>query len=433
MTTRDEPGSEVEVVAGDLVAGGRAFARLEDGTPLFVAGALPGERVRVRIDRRRARVAEGHATGILTPSPRRIEPPCPWADRCGGCDWMGLEYGAQLEWKQRIAQDAGDRIGKLAGVTPTPPLPSPRPLGYRGRIRVHVDRSGRIGFFARGSHEVVAVDRCAVAGDGVNQALDALREAVAGDPERFGRQVSGAELRTGDGQAPWAVHLFWRRRRARPDRPLRRTLATLARGGGAVWAAGEVLHGPARVAVALPGGLALQVGPLAFVQANPGANRALVDAVLAGARRATGGQGRFMDLFCGAGNFTQPLLAEGYDGVGVELSRGAIEDARAAADAQGLDTGAFRAGRAGDAAWTDGDPPDLLLLDPPRSGAAEVVPAIVGLGPATVLYVSCDPVTLARDARALVAGGYRVEDWSLHDLFPQTHHVESVLTLVRVL
>jgi 23S rRNA (uracil1939-C5)-methyltransferase len=425
----------VEVTAGDLVAGGRAFARLDDGTPLFVAGALPGERVRVRVLRRRARVAEGIATEILAPAAERVPPPCPWADRCGGCDWMGLEYGSQLTWKHTIATEAGRRIGKLDAPPPEAVLASPTELGYRGRIRVHVDRAGQIGFFARGSHAVVPIDRCAVAEDGVNRALAALRRAVADDPAGFGRQVSGAELRTGDQATPWAAHLFWRQRRARPDRRLTRALAGLAASGGAVWAAGEVLHGPARVTLALTEELTLHAGPLAFLQANPAANRGLVARVRALATELSPSGGRFVDLFCGAGNFTLPLLAAGMRGVGVELSRAAIEDARFAATAQGLDAGAFHAGRAGGdlASLAGGARPELLLLDPPRTGAADAVPGIVELGPAAVIYVSCDPVTLARDARALCDGGYTVHSWTLHDLFPQTHHVESVLALSRVL
>ncbi len=423
----------VEVVAGDLVAGGRAFARLEDGTPLFVAGAFPGERVRVRLQRRRARVAEGTVTEIVDPAPERVPPPCPWADRCGGCDWMGLEYASQLDWKHRIAAEAGRRIGKLEASPPKVVDASPTQLGYRGRIRIHVDRAGQIGFFARGSHKVVAIDRCAVAEEGVNRALGALRRAAADDTAGFGRQVSGAELRAGDDSTPWAVHLFWRRRRAQPDRRLTLALAGLAAGGGAVWAAGEVLHGPPRVSLELTGDLRLHAGPLAFVQANPGANRGLVTRVRDLALELSPAEGRFVDLFCGAGNFTLPLLAAGLHGAGIELSRGAIEDARFSATAQELTASGFHAGRAGGelGPLTGEAPTDLLLLDPPRSGAADSIPAIVALDPAAVVYISCDPVTQARDCAALQNAGYTVHSWTLHDLFPQTHHVESVLALTR--
>ncbi len=427
------PAASEVVEVGDLVAGGRAFARLEDGTPLFVAGAIAGERVEVRVERRRARVAEGRATRILEPSPDRVQPSCPWAESCGGCDWMHLEYGAQLRWKGVIAREAALRQARIELDETPVPVPSPAALGYRGRIRVHVDRQGRIGLFAPGTHEVVAVDRCAVAAPPVNDALAALRDAAAAVGADFGRQVSGAELRTGDGATPWAIHLFWRHRRARPSPTLRTALGRMAAGGGAIWAAGNVLEGPDHTEYPLPEGLALRAGPLAFLQANPGANRQLVTYVRDAALALAGPRGRFLDLYCGAGNLTLPLLAAGMTGTGLELSAGAIADARRSAEALALPAEAFEATRVEAYLGRDGGRrlPDLVLLDPPRTGAKDAIEAIADLGARSMLYVSCDPVTLARDLGQLRQRRYEVRDWTAFDLFPQTHHVESVVTLTR--
>lgn len=423
----------VEVEIGDLVAGGRAFARLADGTPLFVAGALPGERAEVRIERRRARVADGRATRILRAASERVDPACPWFDSCGGCDWMHLDAAAQLRWKGVIARETARRQARVELSEPPPVAPSPAALGYRGRIRVHVDQRGRVGFFAPGSHRIVAVERCAVAEPAVDDALDALRSLAERLGTEFGRQVSGAELRAGDDETPWAIHLFFRQRRARPTPTLRAALERLSASGAAVWAGGKVLHGAADTVHPLPGGLHLRAGPLAFLQANPGANYRLVEAVRDVAVELAGDGGRFVDLFCGAGNFTLPLLAAGLDGIGVELSAGAIGDARRAAEEQSLPAGAFVSGRVDGqlGGKLPGGAVDVLLLDPPRTGAKDAIAAIADLGPRALIYVSCDPVTLARDVGDLRSRGYEPDRWLGFDLFPQTHHLESVVTMLR--
>lgn len=423
----------MEVEIGDLVAGGRAFARLPDGTPLFVAGALPGERAEVHIERRRARIAEGRATRILRAASDRVVPACPWFDSCGGCDWMHLDGAAQLRWKGVIARETARRQARVELDQAPTVSPSPDALGYRGRIRVHVDRRGRVGFFAPGTHRIVAVEGCAVAEPAVQDALDALRSMADGVGPEFGRQVSGAELRTGDQETPWAVHLFWRERRAQPTGPLRAALERLSTSGAAVWAAGKVLHGAADTVHPLPGGLHLRAGPLAFLQANPSANHRLVEAVRDIAVEFAGDGGRFVDLFCGAGNFTLPLLAAGLDGIGVELSAGAVGDARRAAEEQSLPPEAFVSGRVDGRLGNKllGGAVDVLLLDPPRTGARNAIEAIADLGPRALIYISCDPVTLARDVGDLRSRGYEPDRWLGFDLFPQTHHLESVVTLLR--
>ena len=420
----------VEVTTGDLSPGGRCFSRLDDGTPLFVAGALPEETVRVVVSRRRAGVAEGDTVEVLSPSVDRVEPACLWFARCGGCDWMHAAYPAQLAGKQGIAAQA---IRRQTGMDPAsihdgplPIEPSPDPLAYRGRVRLHVDPGGRVGYFARGTHRVVQVDSCLLATPAVNQALDAVRQELAPLGRRFGRQVSGIELRQGDDTAPWAIHLFPRARRARLDGALLAALERVAgEGGGAVWSAGKPLLGPPRLRFDLDDDLYSLAGPAAFVQANPRANRLLVRHVV---ERVVRQQPRdFCDLFCGAGNFTLPLLAAGLEGTGVELSSQAVDGAREAALLQGLSAEAFRQGRV-DGRARHGSP-DLVLLDPPRTGARDAMPMIADMSPRTVVYVGCDPVTQARDVGELLRRGYEVVSWVLFDLFPQTHHVEGVAVL----
>jgi len=429
MSSPDRP----EVVAESWAPGGRCFARLPDGTPLFVEGCLPGERVQVEIRRKRAKVAEGVAVEVLEPSADRVAPVCTWADRCGGCDWMHVGRTAQIAAKRAILAQASARQARFGldtlygSLDSIPAVASPEPLRYRGRIRLHVDRDGRVGYFERGSHDVVEIDRCEIAAAAVNDALAALHSEITARLPAFGRSVSGVEIRTGDDQAPWAIHLFPRTRGAKPGARMRRALERLATLGGAVWWAGKPLLGPPRLRVDVADGCWILAGPSSFVQANPSANRALVRRVTEWVADARCGS--FADLFCGAGNFTLPLAAAGLRGVGIELSAEAIGLASEAAAVQGLTGIRFEQGRVDDRLAARVTGADLVLLDPPRTGARGAVPPIAALAPRHVVYVGCDPVTQARDVGALIAAGYEVRAWELFDLFPQTHHVEAVAVL----
>ncbi len=418
-----------DVTAGELAAGGRCFCRLADGTPLFAAGAAPGERVRVVITRRRAGVAEGEVAEVFERSPDRVDPPCAWADRCGGCDWMHLAPHVQHDARRQIAAVAARRQAGVGLDEPPTITEASPPLGYRHRVRLHVDHAGRIGYFARATHDVVEIDRCAVAQDAVDQALRTLQVATAPLGRDFGGQVSGVELRTGDDRVPFAVHLFPRKRKAWPSADLRAALQPLADVGAALWVGGRLLHGPLRLRYDLGDDRFVLAGPLTFTQANATANRALIRRVVE--RVGEGDPGDFWDLYCGAGNFTLPLLAAGLRGAGVELATEAVDGAREAARLQDLDEGAFHQARVDGrlAGRLPGVDPDVVLLDPPRTGARELMPLLVKLRPKRVVYVGCDPVTQARDVGMLVQHGYAVRTWELFDLFPQTHHTEGVVVL----
>lgn len=436
MTERPQgTGDRFEVVAGDWAPGGRCFARLPDGTPLFVERCVPGERVAVEVHRRRARIAEGVAVEVLGLSDDRVAPPCARADRCGGCDWMHVSQPGQIRGKRSILSQASARQARFdlaalhGSVEDIPATPSPEALGYRGRIRLHVNRAGNLGYFARGSREVVEIDRCDVATAQVNDGLAALRSEIATSRPAFGRSVSGVEIRAGDAGTACAIHLFPRTRRAAPGARMTRMMKRLAAQGNAVWWAGKPLLGPSRVRVDVGDGRWILAGPSSFVQANPGANLALVRRVVAMATEI--GCESFIDLYCGAGNFSLPLAAAGFRGVGIELSAEAIDLAGEAADTQGIADVVFEQGRADEHLDSRDTAVDLLLLDPPRTGARDAMPSIAALAPRHVLYVGCDPVTQARDVGVLLGGGYEVRAWELFDLFPQTHHVEGVALLHR--
>ncbi len=407
-----------------LVPGGAGFVRLENGQGAFAPGALPGERIHVEL-------AEDHRTylhaarwQLLTPSPERVTPACPVQASCGGCDLMTLAYPAQIEAKRGILREALTRTGRFHELPAIEFVASPGELAYRSRIRLHVAPDGRIGFFAAGSQELVEIPGCSVADAALNAALETLRAIASRHRDSLVR-FSELELRV----APSGPQLsLWLEPKSEP-------LVGVERFWGELSASFHVVVGtesadPARdQRYPLPGNVELRAPAHAFTQVNWAVNSALVARLVAGAERRA--VRSFCDLYCGAGNFSLPLLARGLSGVGIEGSRAAIAAAKRAADELGLERGRFIAGDVRDAfaKLPRAESFDLVVLDPPRSGAREILPEIIRRAPAHIAYVACDPVTLARDLRVLCDSGYALEQVSGFDMFPQTHHFESCVWL----
>jgi len=407
-----------------LVPGGAGFARLENGQGAFASGALPGERIRVE-------AAEDHRTylnatrwQLLRASPDRVTPVCPVQATCGGCDLMTLAYSAQVEAKRALLREALTRTGHFHELPEVQFTAAPVEHAYRSRIRLHVAPDGRIGFFAAGSRALVEVPGCSVAEPELNRALEIFR-GVAREHPRALVQFSEFELRVAPAGPRLSVWL----------QPQRETLRGVEGFLGALSAAFHVVVGKQSVDPAhdqrypLPEGIDLRAPARAFTQVNWAVNVALVEAVLAGATARAARS--FCDLYCGAGNFSLPLLARGLSGVGIEGSAEAIAAAERSARERGFSGARFIVGdvRAAFAQLSRGQSFDLLVLDPPRAGAREVLPEIIRRAPRYLAYCACDPVTLARDLRVLCDGGYALEAVHGFDMFPQTHHFESLAWL----
>jgi tRNA/tmRNA/rRNA uracil-C5-methylase (TrmA/RlmC/RlmD family) len=405
----DPLGALVELDVGPAAHGGVCVAR-HQGRVVFVRHALPGERVRVRVTEQRGSYWRADAVQILTASPERVVPPCPYAGpgRCGGCDWQHASAAAQREIKGRIVREQFARVARLdvgelfAGVEPLPG----GLLGWRTRIAYAVDGDGRPGLHRSRSAEVEHLDRCLLGVAGVGDA-DALHatwpgllavEAARGDAA----DVTLLAHRPGVGRHP--------RGRRPPDRV-------------------SVLSGPPRLEHTVRG-RAFEVSASGFWQVHPAAAATFAQALLDGVRPATGE--RVLDLYAGAGALTAALAeAVGRDGavVGLEADAQAVTDA--AANLRELPWAAVRRARVTAAEVAQVEPrPDVVVLDPPRAGAgAGVIRAIVALEPRTVGYVSCEPGTLARDVAAAGEAGWRLSGLRAFDAFPMTHHVECVATL----
>jgi 23S rRNA (uracil1939-C5)-methyltransferase len=424
-----------ELTIESLAYGGHGLGR-HAGKVVFVPFTAPGDRVRCRIVRDKKRYTEAVVEKLLAPALERRTPPCPVFGECGGCQWQHLPYEVQLAWKSRIFSSILER---QAGLDPTlvrPVAGAPEEWGYRSRAQVKIRRTDRglaMGFYRRGSHFVVDVAHCAILHPRLNQTWALFRQWLerAPDPEH----IPQLDLETGDdGRIRAVLHYIGSRadRIAQYLRPLvvEANIALLLQSGrkkSMVQVAGTQ---DLTIRVGDPS-LDLSYGPGGFAQINLDQNRAMVGEVQA--LFPVPGRQRILDLFCGMGNFSLPLARRTGWVVGVENYEPAIAKARQNAAANGIDNAEFHAWPAVGAISrfkTEGSF-DLILLDPPRSGAYDVTRELATSGAGQILYVSCDPPTLARDLLPLIHGGYRVA-WSRpFDLFPQTHHTESMTLLTR--
>lgn len=383
--------SGVELRIESLAAGGDGVAHLPDGRVVFVPFSAPGDRVRARVVESRARFARARIEELLEAGPTRTQPVCPAFGSCGGCTWQHVDYAAQLDAKRAILCDAIRRIGGLGGPEVGPVLPSPVEYGYRGRTRVRVEK-GRVGYLRRRSHALCAVSRCPV----LVPALDRELHALATQPP--------------DVEGEWE----------------------LAFGSGEVRVTPVGAPGRARVHLEAAGHR-IGVSSGVFAQSNALLLDALVARVDAATRPRESGSALAIELYAGAGLLTV-ALAKRFDRlVAVEGDPAAVADLRAnlAQAGQGrVDVRAEPVERALPALAGLG--PDALVLDPPRSGLPRgSVDALVAVGARRIVYLSCDPATLARDLAAICAQGYRLRAVEGIDLFPQTAHVEALASLDR--
>jgi 23S rRNA (uracil1939-C5)-methyltransferase len=419
---RDRTALTTKLTIEKLVPGGAGFCRLPDGRSAFVEGALPGDRVAVREFEEKRGYARAVAFELVEPSPDRVEPPCPIAKACGGCDWMHLELDAQRRHKARLVAEALERTGRLRLTVLPEVVVRGNDLGYRSRVRVHVDERGTVGFFSRRTRSLVPVPACAVAHPALNRALavlasldPALREVLS--------TFEAAELSVSD-DGTGAHARLWPRKGGTDHRSVETLLAELQKQGLAAFVARRVISKTASGP--------LEERPWAmFSQVNREVNAALVSAVTEGA--AARAVRSFLDLYGGRGNFTLPLASSDRSGVLVEVDPDAARDAQDKAAELGLSVEVLPldAGRALQELARRRASFELVILDPPRAGARDALQGIVALRPRSIAYVSCDPVTLARDLKDLVASGYRLESVRCFDMFPHTHHVETLTWLER--
>jgi tRNA/tmRNA/rRNA uracil-C5-methylase (TrmA/RlmC/RlmD family) len=366
-------------------------ARGPDGRVVFVPFTAPGDRIRARVVEERRSFLRARALELVVPGPGRTDPLCAVFGSCGGCDWQHLDYEAQLEAKRSLLRDAFERIAKLRLDEPLAMVASPSPYGYRARARVRVER-GRVGFRRRRSHALCATARCPVLAAELDGALAAL---AAEPPAREGE---------------WEL--------------------ALGSDGVALTTALPPVASPPAVDLRV-GDASLRVSAGVFTQASAPLRGALAEAVAEAAGRGE----RLLELHAGAGFFTLGLARRFEQVVAVESAPAAIADLEFNLARAGCSRARVLATTAEEALTRDDlrePPPDVIVLDPPRDGLGRGgADALARLGARRIVYVSCDPATLARDSGVCADRGYALVSIRGLDLFPQTAHLESVAVLER--
>jgi len=423
--SRPAPASArgAEVVIDKLIPEGKALGRLSDGRVVIATGVVPGDRIVLDVVNETKGLVTARTHRLIAPSPSRIAPPCELAERCGGCDWMMLPLAEQRRHKLAILREALLRTGKIDwSARELSLVVGERSQGYRCRIRLQV-AGGRIGFHHRGSHELVEPEVCAVGSDAVNAALTQLRALARRHPRALDAYAWLEVREASDG----SVSVLLQRGELAAKVDERPWLEELGAAFGVAHVGGPA-HGVQRFQ--LNDDTFMLSAPQGFVQVNWEVNRLLVAAVLSGAVQR--GVATFVDAYAGSGNFALPLLGRGLQGLAIESNPSSIESAREAAVAQGFDPAAFivddaalhAAGLA-----RRGQRFDLVLVDPPRAGLKSGLAALAGITGGWLAMCSCNPVTLARDLRSLLDLGFELEALLAFDMFPQTHHLETLAWL----
>lgn len=401
-----------DVFEVDLTApayGGESLGRLPDGRALFVPFALPGERVRVRIIEEKRGFARAALETVLTPAPERIAPRCRHFGVCGGCHYQMLPYPRQLEMKQAVLRDTFQRIAAIPDPPVEPVRPSPAEWNYRNSLQLHLSPAGRVGFLRAGSDEVVEIRECHLP----EAALAALWPQLDFEP---GAPLERISLRTGSDEE--ALLALESDEADIPNMVIDLDISVVhLSGDDSVVLAGE----DTLVYEVL--GHAFRVSGGSFFQVNTAQAAALVSHVLDGLALAP--DQSVLDLYSGVGLFSAFLAPRVAQVTGIEISPAACEDF--AVNLDEFENVTLYEGAAEQVLPELGLRPHAAVVDPPRAGLERAaVDALLALHPARLVYVSCDPATLARDAKRLIAGGYRLERVTPFDMFPQTYHIESV-------
>ena len=388
-----QPNEHVVNIAS-VAHGGHGVCRIE-GQVCFVAYGLPGDTARIRVVRQTKGVLWGEILEVVEASSDRLAVETKHFGACGGCSWLHFAYPAQAEWKLRIVRDALSRIGGI-DIDPEWVEEESLRLGYRTRAEFH-GKSGRLGFYALGTNEIRNTEPCPLLHPTLAQALERLQELRADGPVEV--TVNPEETRPLDAVMVWA-------RRPPPQKV--QDFFPVVGWAGKPGAAGYFMFD----------GVPVVNG--SFSQASLLLNRMLVGKV----RRMLGTPASLLDLYCGSGNFSL-MLDKAVDVLGLDHNRDAITAANR------LRPGAYRVADESDFLLELEKPWEAILLDPPRQGAKEIIEPM-SAGPARkIVYVSCDPATLARDLKTLTARGWRLAETAVLDMFPNTPHVETVCRLQR--
>ena len=440
-----------ETVVTDYTTEGQGVAHIE-GCAVFIPNAIAGEKVRVRIEVARKNWAAGKIVEILERSPHRVNRECPVAKKCGGCDFWHMDYEEETRLKADRVRQCLNRIGGES-LTDMPILAAPSCYGYRNKAQYPVSsHKGRAyaGFFQAGTHQVVENPRCLI----LPEESDSVKNAVMDYVNQY--RVTTYDETTHKGLLR---HIYVRRgavsgqvlvclvvngnRIPKPEALIRRlekipgfttlVLSVNTRKGNAVLGDEFItLYGEGFIEDTLCG-LSFRLSPRSFYQVNHTQAQRLYEAAISQAEITK--KDTVLDLYCGVGTITLAMASAAGKVIGVEVVPQAVEDAKDNARRNGITNAEFFCGDAGQAALElekNGIRADVVVVDPPRKGLnGDTIEALSRFAPRRIVYVSCDPATLARDVALLKDRGYRLKNAMAADLFPRCSHVESIVCLVK--
>ncbi len=398
---------------------------------ILVPLTVPGDEAGVRIVAEKRNYAIGELSHLLKPSPLRQAPPCPYFERCGGCPWQQIEYEGQLAAKEKIVVDALHRIGRLDGFQILPILRSPQEYGYRRRIRLQSDGRKRLGFYRALSHELIEIDSCLIADPQVDRHLSVAREWIKG----LRTKLRFVEIIMSDGEQQTVLVGRSEERFFQEDDALCAPFVAGQKEIKGVIISGPGWHrswGRTKIHIQSQDDLIMEVDGNIFTQVNREGNNLLVGEILQWGEFDH--QDRVLELYSGTGNLSLPAARRAGEIVAVDGNPQSIRN--------GKENG--RLNRIENIRWLCSDVPKAvrrlvtdqeqfskIILNPPRSGAKGLEHELASLNADKILYVSCNPPTLARDLSALSKKGYRLTRVRPIDLFPHTFHVEVLSEMVR--
>jgi 23S rRNA (uracil1939-C5)-methyltransferase len=416
-----------------LVYGGDGLAHLDNGTAVFVRDVLPGEQVLITITRKRKGVFEAVPVTVIEPSPDRVTPPCIGEQQCTGATWSHIDYRAQLRFKQEILLDTLRRTGGISPRRPLPTIPSQKQDHYRLRTQFNVrmkDGVQRIGFFRPGSYDLIEVEDAYLLHPLINRTLAAVRKLVQLLPPLLEMHVNASP--SGE------VHLLVFGADASLEQPdaffaeLRKSVPEVIGMTGFARKRKAFSLGKDTLTLDVEGAT-LHATEGNFFQVNWEQNRNMVKTVLDFAE-LRGGE-TVLDLYCGIGNFALPLAGKAGKVIGIEAGYSAIEDAKRNAEDNGIANTEFLAHdlqRGLKLLLERKLRAEVIVLDPPRAGATlKTLERILAFVPRKIVYVSCNPSTLARDLQFFHLFGFRLDRLQPVDMFPWTYHIEAVAEMVR--
>lgn len=447
-------GDVIDLAIDDLAFGGEAVGRV-NGYVLFVRGGVPGDRLRVRVTETRARYGRAVVEAVTSASPHRVTAPCPYFGRCGGCRLQHIAYEAQLRFKEQQVRECLTRLGAADPFELRPILAAPQAFGYRNKMEFTVAPGGggpHVGLHEADRYDVVLdIERCLLQSDTMNELLDEVRSQIRQRRLSVWDQASEQGLlrfvtlregqRTGDAMvnivaaAPDVETLGPVAEALRARVPATASVVLNVNAKKASVAVGteeHVLLGRDHIAESL-GGLRFQVSANSFFQTNTAQAERLFALVTEACELS--GDETVVDLYSGTGAISLGLAQRCRHVYGIEVAQAAVADAVRNARANGIGNCTFLAGEVRHvlpALVRDGVRAEVVVADPPRAGFhPKALAALVALGPARLVYVSCNPATLARDVGDLLRQGYRLEWVQPVDMFPQTPHIEAVARLRR--